>query len=177
MADAPKSWAARLFKNPVAIIGVIGSLFVVFANAEGAINGINHLWHRWISPPARVESTWQGDWTSRDGYRYGFAMRLDAGDSGEAQGQISWELKATPKNSHLSQRIGAVGVEYVRGHFDRENGLATIAGYDVSDPTLLALDSYKFQIKPDKVSFVGMSQHRGEWEAQAGGSVIVTETD
>ncbi len=51
----------------------------------------------------------------------------------------------------------------------------TIKGYKVSDPTLLALDSYKFQIKSDQISFVGMSQHRGEWEAQAGGTVIVTE--
>ncbi len=175
MAADPRSWASRLIRNPVAIIGAIGSLFVVFANAEGAIDGVNRLWHRWTAQPAFLESTWQGEWKSRDGYLYAFAMQLDTAGSGDATGMISWQLKSTPQISHLSKRIGATGIEYVSGQFDHTKGLATVSGYRVSDPTLLALDSYKFQIKPDQISFVGMSKHRGEWEAQAGGTVIVTE--
>lgn len=175
MDAEPRRWLSRLLRNPVAIIGAIGSLFVVLANAEGALNGVNRLWHRWTAPPVALESTWQGDWKSRDGYHYAFAMQLDADDAGRANGTISWQLKATPAGSHLTKRVGATGMEYVEGRFDREAGVATISGYKVSDETLLALDSYKFQIKSDKMSFVGMSKHRGEWEAQATGTVIVTQ--
>ena len=173
--NVPKRFLARLIRSPVAIIGALGSLFVVLANAEGALDGATHLWHRWTAPASQLESTWQGDWTSRDGYHYGFAMQLTATETGDADGQISWQLKATPQGSHLEKRIGAVGVEFVKGSFDRTKGLASIAGYKVSDPNLLALDSYRFQIKPDQVSFVGMTKHRGEWEAQASGTVIVSE--
>lgn len=75
----------------------------------------------------------------------------------------------------LAPRTGDSAIEFVSGTYDRETRVAVISGHKVSDPTLLALDTYKFQIKPDNVSFVGMSKHRGEWEAQAGGTVIVTE--
>ena len=175
MTAVPKSLFWRFVRNPVAIIGALGSILVVLANAEGGIEGASNLWRRWTAPPSSLESTWQGDWKSRDGYHYGFAMQLDVTDDGGAGGQISWELKATPKGSHLEKRIGAVGIEYVSGTFDRATGVAMIAGTRVTEPALLALDSYKFQIKPDKISFVGMSKHRGGWEAQAGGTVIVTE--
>lgn len=178
MAGLPKpgrSWLGRLVHNPIAIIGAVGSVFVVLANANGAIDGSRRLWERWMSPPTQIESTWQGDWKSRDGYDYGFAMQLNATATGEASGEISWQLKATPAGSHLAPRIGDTGIEYVSGTFDRAKGLATIAGYKVSDPTLLALDTYKFQIKSDQISFIGMTKHRGDWEAQAGGTVIVTE--
>ena len=175
MATEQKSWVSRLIHNPFAIIGAIGSIFVVLSNAEGALDGVERLWHRWTAPPSQIESTWQGDWKSRDGYDYEFAMQLNATETGDAAGEISWQLKAAPPTSHLKTRIGAIGIEYVNGSFDRAKGLATISGYKVSDPTLLGLDSYKFQIKPDQISFIGMTKHRGDWEAQASGTVIVTE--
>lgn len=175
MGTLQKSWIARLVRNPIAIIGALGSLFVVLANAEGALVGARNLWHRFTANPAQLETTWQGDWKSRDGFHYGFAMQLDVAATGAADGRISWELKAAPASSPLAQRIGAIGLEYVRGRFDQEKGLAEITGYEVSDPTLLAVDSYKLQIKPDRITFVGMTKHRGEWEAQAGGTVIVSE--
>jgi hypothetical protein len=177
METVPRSWASRLIRNPIAIIGAIGSIFVVLANAEPAMDGATHIWQRWTQPPARLETTWQGSWKSRDGFNYALAMQLQVADSGAADGQITWELVATPPGSFLQPRVGAIGIEYVRGRYDRSRGIATITGYKVSDPTLLALDSYKFQIKPDKISFVGMSKHRGGWEAAADGTVIVTEMD
>jgi hypothetical protein len=177
METVPRSWASRLIRNPVAIIGAIGSVFVMLANAEPAMNGATHIWHRWTQPPPRLETTWQGTWKSRDGFNYALAMQLEVAESGDADGEISWELVATPPGSFLEPRVGATGIEYVRGHYDRSLGLATLSGYKVSDPTLLALDSYKFQIKSDKISFVGMSKHRGGWEAAADGTVIVTEKD
>ncbi len=101
-------------------------------------------------------------------------MQLDVRADSTAEGQIRWELVATPPNSHLAHRIGDSAIEYVSGRFDRANNVAMLAGHDVTDPTLIALDSYKFQIKSDKVSFVGMTKHRGDWAAEAQGSVIVT---
>ena len=175
MPTEQQSWTARFFKSPVAILGAVGSLFVVIANAGPALDGATNLWQRWTQKPAQLESTWQGSWKSRDGYTYDFAMQLDVHDDTVADGQISWQLIATPPDSHLTARVGDSATEFVSGAYDRAQGLATVAGYKVSDPTLIALDSYRFQLKPDHVSFVGMSKHRGEWEAEAGGTVIVTE--
>ena len=161
MPIEPESWLARLLRSPVAILGAIGSAFVVLANAGPAIDGTTNLWRRWTQPPSHLETNWQGSWKSRDGYNYSFAMQLDVQDNGAADGQIRWELVATPPKSHLASRAGQIATEFVSGTYDREHAIAAVAGYKVSDPTLIALDSYKFQIKADKVSFVGMSKHRG----------------
>jgi hypothetical protein len=170
-----RSWLARLVRNPIAIIGAVGSVFVVLANAEGALNGVNALWRRWATPTAGFDTTWQGDWKSRNGFHFGFAMQLNVDPDGAAGGEISWQLLKTPDGNPLAKRTGATGVEYVSGRFDAASGIATLDGYRVSDPTLLGIDSYKFQIKPDRHTFIGMSKHYGEWEAQATGTVIVTE--
>ncbi len=174
--SSTRSLFSRLIRNPVAIIGAIGSALVVLANAGPAIDGATNLWQRATQAPAQLETTWQGDWKSRDGYHYVFAMQLSVADNDEATGEINWQLVATPPNSHLAHRIGDSGVEYVSGRFDRAKRLATLSGYKVSDPGLLALDTYRFQIKSDNISFIGMTKHRGQWEAEAGGTVIVTET-
>lgn len=166
---------SRFLRNPVTAIGLIGSILVVLANAEGAINGVNGLWNRLATEGMALETTWQGDWKSRNGFHYGLAMRLGVAPSGAADGEISWQLLKAPEGNPLAGRIGATGIEYVSGLFDREDGIAILDGTRVSDPSLLALDSYKFQIKPDKHSFIGMSKHYGEWEAQATGTVIVTQ--
>jgi hypothetical protein len=101
-------------------------------------------------------------------------MKLDVGEDQKALGWISWELLATPTNSPLAPRIGDTAIEYVSGRFDRANNIATVAGYDISDATLIAKDTYKFQIKSDKISFVGMTKNHGDWAAEAQGTVIVT---
>lgn len=174
METGDRSWA-RLLRSPIAIIGAIGSVLVVLANANPAIEGASNLWSRVAESPPALETTWQGTWTSREGYRYDFAMQLNVAESGAADGQIRWDLVATPADSHIADRVGHSATEYVSGKFDRVKGLATVDGYKVSDATLIALDSYKFQLKPDRISFVGMTKHRGQWEAQAGGTVIVSE--
>ena len=170
-----RSWVQRLVRNPVAIIGALGSLFVVLANANAAIDGAQSLWRRWTTSPTDIVTTWQGEWKSRQGFHFGFAMELRAAPDGTADGEISWQLLAAPVGNPLETRIGATGIEYVKGHFDRAAGIATIDGYRVSDPTLLGMDSYRFQIKSDKSSFIGMTKNYGRWEAQTFGTVIVTE--
>jgi len=174
MTSSLKEKLLRALKSPVAIMGLIGSVLVVLANTAPAIDGAKNLWHRWAHQQAGLETNWQGTWKSRDGYNYAFAMQLDVREDDTAEGRIRWELVATPPNSHLANRIGDSATEYVSGRFDKVNNIATVAGHEVSDPTLIALDSYKFQIKNDKVSFIAMTKHRGEWEAEAQGSVIVT---
>ena len=170
-----KSWLSRLIRNPIAIIGAIGSILVVLANADPAVNGATALWHRLTAPPTDLESTWQGTWKSREGFTFDFAMQLSVADSGAADGQISWKLIAAPPGSPLEKRVGGTGIEYVRGRFDQARGVAVLDGYKVSDPALIGTDSYKFQIKPDKITFLGMTKSHGEWTAEANGTVIVTE--
>lgn len=174
MFSSLKEAAARALKSPVAIIGLIGSVLVVLANASPAIDGAENLWRRWTRQHAGLETNWQGTWKSRTGYNYSFAMQLEVREDETAMGQINWELVATPPNSHLADRVGDTAIEYVSGRFDKADNIATIAGYDVSDPTLIARDTYKFQIKSDKISFVGMTKNHGDWAAEAQGSVIVT---
>lgn len=175
MAEDRRSWIARLIRRPVAILGAIGSILVVLANAGPAIDGASNLWRRWTEQPTQLETNWQGSWKSREGFTFDFAMQLEVQESGTANGQISWQLVKTPPDSFLAPRTGDSAIEFVTGTYDREKRVAVVSGTKVSDPTLLALDSYKFQIKPDNVSFVGMSKHRGAWEAEAGGTVIVAE--
>jgi hypothetical protein len=171
-----RSALSRLIRNPIAIVGALGSIFVVLANAGPAIDGAGDLWRRWTESPSLLDTTWQGDWKSRDGYHYAFAMQLGVAATDEARGEINWQLVATPSGSHIANRVGDSAIEYVSGRYDRNKRLATLAGYKVSDESLLALDTYKFQIKSDNITFVGMTKHRGQWEAEAGGTVIVTET-
>jgi len=174
LTSSLKATLLRAVKSPLAIISVIGGVLVVLANAAPAIDGAKNLWQRWTLQQAGLETNWQGTWKSRNGYNFAFAMQLDVREDETAEGKIRWELVATPPNSHLANRIGDSATEYVSGRFDKANNVATVAGYDVTDSTLIALDSYKFQIKNDKVSFIAMTKHRGEWEAEAQGSVIVT---
>ncbi len=172
---ASRNWLGRLIRNPVAIIGAVGSTFVVLANANGAIDGARTLWHRWTAPPTALITTWQGEWKSREGFRFGLAMELRVAPGGAADGEMSWQLLEAPTGNPLSSRLGATGIEYVNGTFDRAEGIALIDGYKVSDPTLLGTDRYRFQIRPDKNTFIGMSKNYGRWEAQASGTVIVTD--
>jgi len=166
---------ARVMRNPLAIVGAIGSVLVIIANAAPALNSATELWSRWTHPPARLDTTWQGTWKSREGFTYNFAMQLAVSNGGSAEGRINWKLMATPPGSFLEKRVGDTGIEHVRGQYDRIRGLAVLDGYEVSDPSLLGVDSYKFQIKPDRITFLGMTRSHGEWAAEASGTVIVNE--
>jgi hypothetical protein len=159
----------------VAALAIVVPVLVALANAERAIDEASALWLRWTKAAPVLDSIWQGTWKSKGGFTFDFAMQLEVAGDNSANGQIKWQLVGAPPQSPLAPRIGSKGTEYVSGRYDRTNGIASIAGYSVSDPTLLALDTYRFQMRPDKVSFVGMTKYRGDWEAEASGTVIVTE--
>jgi hypothetical protein len=150
-------------------------IVVVLANGERAFDEANAVWLRWTKAAPVLETIWQGTWKSKGGFTFEFAMQLEVAGDNSANGQIKWQLVGAPPESPLAPRIGNKGTEFVSGRYDRINGIASIAGYAVSDPTLLALDTYRFQMRPDRVSFVGMTKYRGDWEAEASGTVIVTE--
>lgn len=159
----------------MALLAVIVPIIVLLANGERAFDETRALWLRWTKTAPALETIWQGTWKSKGGSTYEFALRLEVHGDNSGSGQIKWQLIGAPANSPLLSRIGDKGTESVSGRYDRTNGVASIAGHAVSDPTLLALDTYRFQIRPDKVSFVGMTRYRGDWEAEASGMVIVTE--
>jgi hypothetical protein len=159
-----------------AAIGATGTVVALLANADPAIDGAKRLWARFTTSPTPLETVWQGDWSSRQGMHFSFSAEIDVAANNEATGQISWQLTGTPPGYFLEPRIGSVAIEYVSGEYDREKKQMVVTGYRVSDPTLLALDTYRLQIKPDNISFIGMTRNHGEWEAQTAGAVIVTET-
>lgn len=159
----------------VAGLAVVVPIVVVLANGERAFDGTRDLWLRWTKRAPILETTWQGTWKSKNGFTFDFAMQLEVHGDDSATGQIKWQLMETPPNSPLARRVGDKATEFVSGRYDRVNGIASISGYEVDDPMLLARDTYRLQIRADKVSFVGMTKYRGDWEAAAGGTVIVTE--
>jgi hypothetical protein len=159
----------------VPLLAVVVPVVVLLANADQALDGARALWSRWTKPSPVLETVWHGTWKSRGGFTFDFAMQLRVEGDDQATGKILWELMETPANSQLAKRVGEKATEFVVGRYDRVNGVAAVKGYRVSDPTLLALDNYRFRIRPDKVSFVGMTEYRGDWEAQASGTVIVTD--
>jgi len=159
----------------IAAVGAVGSVLALLANADPAIEGAKRIWARWTTEPVALETTWQGDWASRSGFRFAFAMQIAVAPDDQAEGTISWQLIQTPPDSFLADRIGSTATEYVRGSFDRDKKLMLVTGYDVSDTTLIETDAYKLQIEPDDRSFVGMTEDHGEWTAQTTGRVIITE--
>jgi hypothetical protein len=167
----------KLRARLVAGLAVVVPIVALLANGERAFNGARDLWLHWTKRAPTLETTWQGTWKSRSGFTFDFAMQLEVHGDDSATGQIKWQLMEAAPNSPLAQRVGDKATEFVSGRYDRANGIASIAGYEVSDPTLLARDTYRLQIRADKVSFVGMTKYRGDWEAAAGGTVIVTERE
>jgi hypothetical protein len=159
----------------IATIGAVGSLVALIANADPAIEGAKRLWTRWTTEPAALDTTWQGEWTSREGFLFTFAMQIAVTPDDEADGSISWQLNRAPPGNPLAERVGSTAIEYVRGSFDRGKKLMQVTGYEVSDPTLIETDAYKLQIEPDDRSFVGMTKNHGEWTAQTTGKVIIAE--
>ena len=175
MADLVKKTIGNAKGHPVAAALILGAIVLGgLANAGRAIEELGALWASWTSTPPRLESTWQGTWQTRRGYKFSFVMKLDVLEDGTADGSIRWHLLETPPDSHLADRIDSEGTEFVSGRYDRQSGVALLDGYQVDDPTLLALDSYQFRI--EGAEFVGMTRDNdGSWAAEAGGRVIVTE--
>jgi hypothetical protein len=150
MSELPsRSVIEKTRTRVVAVLAIVVPIVVVLANGERAFDETSAVWLRWTTRAPVLETIWQGSWKSKGGFTFDFAMQLDVAGDDTATGQINWQLVGAPAESPLASHIGSKETEFVSGRYDRINGIASIAGYAVSDPTLLALD--------DKVSFVGMT--------------------
>jgi hypothetical protein len=176
MASEGKTTAWGPFQISIAVIGLVGSLLALLANADAVLGA----WTRWTTKPTALETTWQGEWASPRGTRFTYAMEIAVTPEDQAEGVIRWQLAGTPPGYFLENRIGDTADEFVRGTFDREKRLMLVEGYAVSDPTLLVTDAYRLAVDKDGISFIGMTKDDGgnegdRWRAQTTGTVIISE--
>lgn len=177
MPDLVKKTIRRARSHPIiAALMLTAVALVGLANAGRAIEQLGTLWASWTHKSPRLETTWQGTWESRRGYKFAFVMQLEVLANDSADGRIRWRLIETPPASTLADRINDEATEFVSGGYDRQKRVATLVGRAVSDATLIVPDTYKFQVLADNVSFLGMTKDNdGSWAAAANGRVIVVE--
>lgn len=121
-------------------------------------------------PKLALETKWEGTWQSARGSRFSFVMHLNIASNDTANGYILWRLLQVPPDSPLAARLNEPGTEFVRGSINRETGEVVLAGYKVDNPTLLALDRYRFFISSDGRNFRGLSQDTdGSWQTAING--------
>jgi hypothetical protein len=166
---------ARIRAHPVVATAVVLATIVGgVANAGVALEKMSGAWKKWTQSAPALETTWQGVWAMNDGHVFDFVMRLEISSSDSAEGEIRWHLRDTPPKSPIRNRINARAIEYVSGSYDRDARVVQVKGTKVSDPTLLALDDYKFQIRSDNVSFAAVTRAHGDsWDGAAEGRVII----
>jgi hypothetical protein len=124
------------------------------------------------TPSPSLKTRWEGAWESDQGYRFSFVMHLDITGEDTADGYILWRLLGTPPGSFLAGRVNEPGTEFVRGSIDRSVGVLSVAGYRTDNPTLLALDQYRFFISADNRTFRGISKTlEGTWHTAINGTI------
>jgi hypothetical protein len=125
-----------------------------------------------VAPPPRVQACaawpdratrqWAGQWSDIQGWRYTFDLALRRSGA-TVTGRYVWRLEHTTDAS-MRARVGHSAVERVRGTVDCTSGALVYAGYEVSDDTLIAADSYRVQIGAD-LSLSGQSRgNEGLWD-------------
>ena len=111
------------------------------------------------APPEAVPSTsrWSGTWKGSDGHRFTYSIQLNTQGT-QTQGRILWTLAATPKGSRLSNRVGDMGTEYVKGTFDLATRRFHLIGTRVDDTSLIGTDEYKLDVAPDGQTIEGRTK-------------------
>jgi len=175
MPDLVKATLTRAKAHPVvAVVVVLATILVGLANAGTAIETVSTLWKKWTRPAPVLDTTWQGAWEEPDGHAFSFVMRLTILSNDTATGQIRWRLLQTPPSSIVKDRVNAEAIEFVSGTYNRDAHVVEVRGDRVSDPTLIGVDVYKFQILNDNVSFEAFTRASGDrWDGAARGRVIV----
>ncbi|MFO0562768.1 MAG: hypothetical protein U0269_32415 [Polyangiales bacterium] len=84
---------------------------------------------------------WAGRWNDSDGWRFTFELSLRR-QANNVSGEFVWTLAATQDPS-MTRRIGDSAIERVRGTVDCASGTLSLAGYAVTDATLIARDAYE----------------------------------
>ena len=175
MPNLVKTTLSRAKTHPLILaIVVLTTILTGLASTGTAIETVSTLWSKWTHPAPALDTTWQGVWERPDGHAFTFVMRLTILSNDTAKGQIRWRLLRTPPDSIVKDRVNDEAIEFVSGTYNRDAHVVEVQGNRVSDPTLIIVDDYKFQILNDNVSFEAITRASGDrWDAAARGRVIV----
>jgi len=115
------------------------------------------------SPAQSGPSKWSGQWTSPTGFLYLADVDLEIKPDGTAEAAITWMLAASPREGEL-KKLGAKGIEYVRGRYDKASGVLALEGYRKEDPSqVIGLDTYRLVIAENGKALAGVTSNHGDW--------------
>lgn len=97
--------------------------------------------------PQGAEQRWRGEWASADGWNFGYVLHLTRRGNAVA-GYFEWTLRITP-DPGMASRVGNSAREYVRGTLDGRTCSVSLAGYRITDATLIGADQYALTIATD----------------------------
>lgn len=103
-------------------------------------------------PDLELPSAWRGEWISDDGeFRYSFVLSLIRSPQSDAfvEGSFEWTLEEAP--GPYQDRLGETAVEWVSGRPLGRSRMLILAGYAVSDSTLIAADAYRLVVSGDAI--------------------------
>ena len=103
-------------------------------------------------PVVELPSSWRGEWVSDDGeFRYSFVLSLFQSPQSEAfvEGAFEWTLEEGP--GPYQGRLGETAIEWVTGRPLGRSRMLILAGYAVSDSTLIAADAYRLVMSGDAI--------------------------
>lgn len=113
-----------------------------------------------------LSSTWTGRWVG-GGFVFKARLFLRVSRDDQAEGHIVWTVVSAPQHStEYRKKIGFKGTEHIRGHYDPATNLLSIKGVRKDDPdNVIGLDTYRLVLTRDHDMLVGVSSHRGKWDA------------
>jgi hypothetical protein len=113
-----------------------------------------------------LQRVWRGRWRGGEA-EYDATVQLTLRADGAVDGRIQWVLVRAPSaRSDLEAKIGAQGVEHVRGTFDAMSRMLALEGYRKEDPrSVIGLDHYRLILSEDLSTLKGSTRSHGTWAA------------
>jgi hypothetical protein len=140
----------------------------------------NHIKKSYMLNVIRYKGTWCSGGRNRCVFHFIMSLEkniLDDGSIIPIKGVILWKLVKVSPESHLYNRIGDSGSEFVEGNFDIENRMYQFRGIsmDKSAKGLLALDEYRFVESENENSFIGITRgNDNRWSNKISGERVTT---
>lgn len=120
--------------------------------------------------PVPLAPQWRGTWKDREGHWFAFSLVLRQERGGRVEGYFDWRLVDAPAGSQLALHVNDTGRELVRGRYDPRSRRLELAGYQVSNPRLIAVDHYRIILDPHGGELQGLSRGAGDaWTASLAG--------
>jgi hypothetical protein len=113
-----------------------------------------------------LNRTWTGNWIG-GGFVFKAQLVLKVSRDDQAEGHIVWTVISAPRHrTKYRKKIGRKGTEHIRGHYDPATNLLSIKGVRKDDPNnVIGLDAYRLVLAPNHAMLVGVSSHKGQWDA------------